>query len=277
MVRVVIDSRKRQGVFQSNGTTDKLPNSTSRVDYVWKTSRNINKIQSMILKHVQVPKHPTVITSYNDTFRFTEDTGAGHIEFLATIPQGYYTASTLASALGTAMTTISAGSNIYTASWDSTTNKMTVTDTGGGAENYPWAVDFSEDRTEIIKRTAYLFGASIETAGAEQTSPDNFTLPYEAQMNSPRYYTLSIEVGNNGAASTLTDTRQFSFVIPAESSRLYEVITETENGDFRQSEPVTNGYTNEFRVKWYLESDKELAPEWNNLDHIIVIELVQSK
>lgn len=267
MPKLIIDSADREG-------SSTAPNTTSRVNYDWKAQKPLNRVRTMILDHVQVPKHPTVITGWNDEYCFSEDAGAGHVLHVATIPPGYYTPSTLATALGTAMTTESAGANLYSASWDSTTNKISITSTAGGALDDPYKIEYFQGQTsEARLRCAKLFGASVEAESSERTVPDTSALTYQVQMNSPRYYTLVVDTGYNADFASLTNTQTYTFIVPAPTNELYEVIDRSRNDDYDQGEMLTDGFVQKINIRWYYENTDTLAPEWENLEHLIVLQI----
>lgn len=274
MVLVVIDSRKREGTYDADGITPNLPNTTPRNDYIFKFNKNLNKIQNMKLKHASIPRHPLIITGYNDQFLFEEDSGAGFVQLIATIPPGYYTTTSYTAALIAAMITISAGGNNYVGSWDSTTNRISINKDGTLNDNI-WRVNFRDARSAVSDRHAFICGGDIENVGPSPAGTAVGVLTYQMQMNSPRYYIVEISTGFNGNNSVMTDTRQFTFVVPCETKELYSMTDISENGSFSQSDRVLNGFTNFLHVRIFYENDQVPCEEWSNLDHVLIVELEQ--
>lgn len=86
---------------------------------------NIDDIQGYRIKNAVIPSSFYTIDSRNNKFYFNE-TSTSSTTRTATITTGYYTSSTILTALKTALD--SAGSaNTYTITYSSTTNKITIT------------------------------------------------------------------------------------------------------------------------------------------------------
>jgi hypothetical protein len=103
------------------------------------------------LKSIFICADFPVINSTNNTIPFTESA----TQKTATVPAGYYTKTTLLTAIGTAMTTASGGTNTYTVTLDSVTQSVTIT-----ASTVPFTLDWLSRSTNSMAR---LLGFAVTT------------------------------------------------------------------------------------------------------------------
>ena len=85
-------------------------------------TRPLNNIAALKILEVQIPFTWYTINNNNNTFKLND--GAGTT--VVTLPIGNYDSSSLATALGTALTTASAGSHTFTVTYASLTQKFTI-------------------------------------------------------------------------------------------------------------------------------------------------------
>ena len=139
MVQDIKDDRKFMSVYElivdsKDRNYDNYPNSNN---YSIELDTNYKDIVSIELVSTIVPRSQYVINSSNNTIHFNE----GSDDLVATITEGNYTVSTLATALKSSMETV--GGLTYTISEDTLTNKITISSSGtfsllfnGGSETY---------------------------------------------------------------------------------------------------------------------------------------------
>lgn len=127
-------------------------------------------------------------TGYN-TFSLDEAAGGG--DQTVTIPVGYYDASSLATALGTALTAASSNGYTYTVSYSSLTNKYTFSHDAGSAE--------FTITTDTLWEKILGFNNDLSSSSGTATS-DN-------QINLQRYdalYLTASNISNNNDQVLLT-------------------------------------------------------------------------
>src|SRR5690349_8696148 len=106
---LIIDSSKR------------ISSSTSSTNFVLNFPGNFPEIQYARFNWVQVPLSTYTISTSNQTITFSENVTIK----TAIILVGYYTGSTLATAIQTALNTVSGGYNTYVVTYNPDTYKMT--------------------------------------------------------------------------------------------------------------------------------------------------------
>ena len=148
-------------------------------------------IISIELLSANVPKSQYIITSANNLVYFSEDDGVTTV--IATIPVGNYTPSTLATAIGTAMSTIVNPKVVTVTADETTTNKMTFTIDSGNLELY-----FVGDSEKYGSgtRTLYLsnsIGPIIGFTKVDLTGSATYTGTSQYNLNGPTYVLMNIK------------------------------------------------------------------------------------
>lgn len=179
---ISIDSRDRN--------TDSYPDPNMyQIDF-GDTLKNVFSIE---LLSAIVPKSDYNINSNNNTIYFSENGGS---EITASIPEGNYTITELLTAIGSAMTSSSGLSWTYTATYDSKTNKITIT-TGnvirifelyfiGGTEKY------GESSTRSTYKL-YSIGSTIGFTRTDLTGSYTYTGTNQYNLTGENYLMLKME------------------------------------------------------------------------------------
>lgn len=260
MVLVNVDSRQGTG--------------TEIANFEYSLARPVNKVVEMNFLHARIPSQYTVITGYNDkVYYYAASDGSGATLLEATLSAGYYTADELTAELNTQMTA-NATSCIYSSTYDTNTNKITLVGseaTRFSTQTLVTSGSSSADGT-IYLRVCYLLGIDSSTLKTAGTSLVN---PYQVNLVSVRYYTIVIELNGYKHNDSINDSATFSFVVPTNTDTLQGTII-YKSEDFKQSNKVNNVNVNKMGIKTYLENDLSQTFTWSGLDISYVIELIQA-
>ena len=179
---LVIDSRDRNTAAYPDNFNYQID-----LDYIYKD------IISIELVSANVPKTQYLINSSNNKIYFTDN---GSAELTATIPVGNYTPSTLATAIGSAMTTVA--TNTFTATADETlTNKFTIAVNTG-----TYTIDFAGvsetyGTTTRIRYRENSIGPIIGFSQNDLSGAITYTGDNQYDFNGPTYVLLHIDNWDN--------------------------------------------------------------------------------
>lgn len=146
-------------------------------------SRPLQNIAAMKVVQAEIPFSYYVVHGINNTFTLTEPAGSATV----TIPIGNYNSSTMATALGAALTAASVGLNgrTYTVTYSSSLEKFTITASAGD-----FTLTFT-DSNQTNPRSILGFGPGSSTSSASV-----LTAPYTSQLTGPNYvYLNSTQLG----------------------------------------------------------------------------------
>ena len=178
---LVIDSRDRNTVSYPDNYNYQID-----LDYIYKD------ILSVELVSANVPKTQYLINSSNNKIYFTDN---GSSELIATIPVGNYTSTTLATAVGTAMTT--AGTNTFTVTDDTLTNTYTIAvNTGTYTLDFAGVSETYGSTTRIRYRDNSI-GPIIGFAQTDLSGAITYTGANQYNFNGPTYILLHISDFDN--------------------------------------------------------------------------------
>lgn len=173
----------------------------SRLD--WPTfyfNQELENIAAVKVVQAEIPFSYYVIDTYNNIFLLSESDGAPG-NFPVTIPIGNYDATTLATALATALTAtsvITGGNNTYTVTYDPITGKFTFSNNAGGVNTFTFhfgtqATTFfpalGTDSGSTNPRHALGFEGGFTISNSSQV----LVAPYVAMVTGPNYVYLNSE------------------------------------------------------------------------------------
>lgn len=124
--------------------------------------------------YIQIPAGVYPISTINNVIYFNEPAGGGALS--CQIPVGNYAIGTLATAIGTAMTTASAAYNTYTCTGSALTGKLTTTATNN------WYFQWSLTTNSAARAMGYSPGSNT-TSATSSTSPNLVDLGIPAALN----------------------------------------------------------------------------------------------
>lgn len=153
-------------------------------------NRPVTNIAYMKVLQAEIPFSYYVINDYNKSFLLTESGSA-----LVTLPIGNYTSSTLATALGTALTqaSLGLGSKTYTVVYSNVTQKFTITSSSGV---FSLVFGSSDDSGQSNPRLILGFSAGVNTSVGT-----TLVAPNVVQISGPNYVYL-----NSTQLGPITDT-----------------------------------------------------------------------
>ena len=178
---LVIDSRDRNTVAYPDNFNYQID-----LDTIYKD------IVSVELVSANVPKSQYLINSSNNKIYFTDN---GSAELTATIPIGNYTAATLATAIGTAMTTVA--TNTFTVTNNTLTNTFTIAvNTGTYTLDFAGVSEVYGTTTRIRYRENSI-GAIIGFPQTDLSGSISYTGSNQYNFNGPTYILLHIDNFDN--------------------------------------------------------------------------------
>jgi hypothetical protein len=200
-----------------------------------------------------------VVNTSNNMLVFREQFGG---VFVATVPVGNYSPLTLATAVQTAMNGVGA-TNTFTVTYNSTTNKYTIT---GTINNYRFGVDlYTPVRTGTVG-PGLLINMGWALPEASYALAISQTGENQVYLNNPLGLFISLDnLDNANLTSNNPSQPSWNFYIPY-GVPSYSLNNYLENNAFEQSCAVTS-YSNSFRVRVFdidgrpifLESDWEFV------------------
>ena len=178
---LVIDSRDRNTAAYPNNYNYQID-----LDYIYKD------IVSVELVSANVPKTQYLINSSNNKIYFTDN---GSAELTATIPIGNYTSTTLATAIGSAMTT--AGTNTFTVTDNTLTNTFTIAvNTGTYTLDFAGVSETYGNTTRIRYRDNSI-GPIIGFSQTDLSGAITYTGDNQYNFNGPTYILMHIDDFDN--------------------------------------------------------------------------------
>ena len=180
-----------------------------------------------------MPSTQYTISSSNNVIRFNESGVGGGGSLTATVPPGYYTASSLAVAVGTVMTTASGGYNTYTAATSSLTGLLTITATVGGnffMENGTDTAIRDPISTEMSQILGYPYQSST-TAAMTQTGTKPMNLSRIISFN------ILIDEANSSGGNRIISSR-------GGTTLTFSIPVLTNSGGIFHYKPVGNALMN---------------------------------
>ncbi len=194
---VIIDSRRRD------------TGSTSSSDFTYTFKRIFHNVTGIQLVFANFPYVLYNITSSNNSVTFNNGSNR-----TATLTAGLYTATALATELGTQMTT-SGGGDVYTATFSTTTFKFTIASAG--------AAFFMRMATGSTPYLELGFSNTVIDSGTGRTSSTatSLTADNAASLERPTLVNISLDrfdmpVLLAAPSSTQKNSYQSTFVVPLE-------------------------------------------------------------
>lgn len=183
MFLILMDLSKYEYVEVYLDSLDGIQTEASYLTTDWPTfyiNRPLMNIVAMKVLQAEIPFSYYVVNNDNNTFILSE-TGST----VVTLPVGNYNASTLCTALETALTTASTflGSRTYTVTYSNTTQKLTVAASTG---TFSLIFGSNNDSGQYNPRLVLGFGP-----GSNNSSGSVLTAPYTAQISGPNYVYLN--------------------------------------------------------------------------------------
>ena len=143
--------RTSQAILVEVNSRDRASTQTAN-SFRFVFQRPLKEIQTVELLSGTIPV-PYSLTQANNTFTFLE----GTVKTSVTVPAGFYTPTTLASALATALNGIVGKVNTYTTALDSTSTYLTVSRSAGTASfSFLFASGSPPDTTDVNTPSAAL-------------------------------------------------------------------------------------------------------------------------
>lgn len=128
---------------------------------------NIREVVEIKMEIADIPKSRYLIHSYNDTFRFQETNAqvSAGTYLTATIPHGDYDEADLCTEIQEAIDSgTGVGSGTYTVSYNTTTHKITITQTGGSVDVFN--IIFTDGPKPVgLKKYPYFTGSIGKVLG----------------------------------------------------------------------------------------------------------------
>lgn len=197
--------------------------------------QNVTRIE---LVGGNIPASGYTMSSNNNTIYFQETNGT---TLTAVVDEGLYTASTLATALKTAMETV--GGSTYTITVNTTTSKITIASDGGGGGGIFNLIfrNGTENVSASRRRGKYQddsIGPSIGFSANDLSGALTYTGDYRLSVGQPDYLAIHLECRGtklNKITSPLVGVRDaFAIIWLDQSDQTYKVSSPqvTDNGNF---------------------------------------------
>lgn len=249
---LIINSQDRTSGTSSNFTI----NSANNI--------RLNGRKRIKLKHVSIYNTFYNINNNNNKIDFTENA----TNKTTTLTNGYYTATSLATHIGTAMTTTSGGFAVFTASYSTTTRKMAISSTQNFRLLFSSGTSTSSSPYRELGFTDTNGINAVDTAVSTSATGNN-------HVNLGLPLTIYITINNwNGSNIKDTSGTFTSFAIPINASS-GEIINF--NGDEIQQIidiPPTVNIVSQLRIT--LSSINNRALDLNNSEWNMVLEIISS-
>ena len=154
--------------------------------------QTLENITAIKILQVEIPFSWYVFNVGNNTWTMTETDGTTQGSVTVTMPVGNYTSASAATALGTALSAVTGYGATYTVSFNSSTQKFTITATGGTLASWNFVFGNAADNGTSNPRLFLGFPPGI-TYSLTRT----MTAPNAALISGPNYiYVNSQKLGN---------------------------------------------------------------------------------
>lgn len=250
--RIVIDSKSRASY------------SSSSSNCIFQLSNAISLAGRKYVRLLNFTCYSTVynITSANNNIDFEENATVK----LATVPAGFYTASTLATAVKTALDTASGGFATFTVTYSSTTGKFTIASTQSFELLFATGANSAASLFDVLGWTDASGINPVDTAPATSA-----TAPFIADLSAPSQFYITINEFDTHHHTT--EQTYFTFVVP-NTSALGSVSTFNYNANYDQTINISNNlsYLRTFSVRIHDVRGRVL--DLNNSEWSMMLELV---
>jgi len=233
-----VDSRYRQPTTV-NGTvsTDEL--------YHYKVAIDTPTFRTIELKAAVVPRtFYTVVSGWNAAFQFSWNS----TDFVATVAEGYYDATTLAAALAAAMNTAASTTGIAV-TYLSLTNKFQFGATGATLIIYNQATGYGAGIFPY-PGAGVLYGIPDTSADITILTGNTSTMANQANLSDPKYLYLDVDIGIAQMSEGIVDTRErHSFVVDMDVEPMY-YVTQYVNTHYPQCERSDGKKLRNLHIRW---------------------------
>lgn len=250
--RIVIDSRSRSAASNSSS------------DCLFQLSNPISLAGRRCVRLLSFVCYSTVynVTARNNVIPFEENATVKQ----ATVPAGFYTASSLATAVKTALDTASGGFATFTVTYSSTTGKVTIASTQSFELLFASGANSATSMFDVLGFTDASGVNPVDTAPGTSV-----TAPYIADLSAPSQFYLTLSEFDTHHHTT--EQTYFTFVVP-NTSALGSVSTFHYNANYDQTIAVPQNLTHLRTFSVRVHDVRGRVLDLNNSEWTMVVELL---